>query len=292
MWIVAVALVGLLLLAIKWRAVSRGFRYRSGAPRPLLLPRVPTALRWLGVVVCLGGGAYLQAMPFLAAGTLAFAAGVVLAVRGPARRRAFVLPRAWRRHGREAFGDILRSSPRGAIAGCLLDGTSLLGAPLAAAAALGAVFLQRGLWTELDTPLVDAVGIDMALLFGAVFLTGRRGDLEPSPGAGAARLLARLWRALARAAKKAGSELYVLVGADEANGEARALRLVLAPPPAGTCSVEVALEAREGIRGWIMRPVARLRRKDGTEAEVRAWGGLGLARKLRRELRRAAELAA
>jgi len=289
--LVLLALVSLVALALKWRAGAAGYRGRDGAAEPLLLPRVPLVARAFVVTACIAVGVWLQSVPYLAAGTLAFAAGILLAVRGGGRRDERPLARAWWPCTREVLDDVVdedrrrdgrRSWPR------LLDGTSWTGVPVLALAGFGAVTLLQALWAESDTALWDAIAVDLVLVLAATLLTGRRRDVRPSAGAGSALVLRRGWKVLHRAAQAAGSDVRVLVGAASTEGNATDVRLAFVPPPPGTLRVEVAVMPVEGTFGWLARPVAEVRRVDGTVVSLRARGGRGLARRLRRFLARAA----
>jgi hypothetical protein len=251
---------------------------------------LPVPLRWLCVTLALAAGAALQSFCCLAAGTLAFATGVLLAVRGGRPAEDAPVPRAWRTQlpdDLEAMSRERRAPPSRWAR--LLDGTSLAGAPVALAAVAGAFLALRWLAGQMEAPLVDAAAIDLVLALAALFTTGRRLDLVPALGEGGLRTLARILAPLARVAKDASSEVRLLVGLAEDRKEVLDVRLVLVPPPAGTTCVEVCAIPRLGLAGFRVEPVACVRRSDGSTVHVGARGGRSLARRLGRALRRSRE---
>jgi hypothetical protein len=276
---IVVGLACLILLGFKWWVTGEGYPGTAGSAPALVLPRVPPLVRWTVVGACVVAGAWLQSASLLAAGTLAFAGGMLLGVRAPVRTADTAWPTTWTRTDREHLAELAArdTSGRRRLA-CWIDGTRPLGVfawIVAGGATAALVWLVR---TRGSSQLADTVATDAALTLAAVLLTARRRDVPPSCATGAAPLLARAAAALERL----GIGPLVVATGPVAGREPERLRLTIDPPPTGVAEVRVEVERREGLGGWFQTLSGVVVGCDGRVAEVHTRSPRALARRLAR----------
>ena len=281
------ALACLLLLAFKWWITGEGYPRTAGPAPALLLPHVPPLLRWAFLGAALLAGAWLQSASFLAAGSLAFAAGVLLSVRAPVRTVGERNLTHWWEGG-PAELVALAGSPHRARrrVAHLTDGTSLPGFVLLLVAAAGSAFLAQRFHGAVPSHVLDSIAIDAVLTMTALMLTARRRDLPPTTTRGAAPLFEALIHCFTTTADKLGSRPVVFAGGSEPKGEAESFRVKLEPPPRGTNEVTVDVEQCTGLGGWFLRLVGTIKTDDGTTITLRSRSPRTLARRLSRQLLR------
>lgn len=281
LWFMAMTLLCLLLLVLKSWATAHGYDGRDGVAPPLLLPKVPPTLRWTVVVIALAAGGWLQSSTFLAAGTLAVVAGLLLTLRGPSPRREEAPPLSWNvveLETLEALG-ARRSQGRRRWAAAL-DGTAPAGfvPALVLFGATGAIWWST---RPIDTMAIDALAMDLALTLAAVTFTGRRRDLLPSRLEGAAKLLSRAARKLP-SAPASDDEAAAVVQLGHDGDEAAPVEVRLTLRGGHSEEMIIATEPRLGLSGWSLELVARVPSDSGQRRDIRARRPGALVRRLRK----------
>lgn len=290
-FLLATGLVCTALLRFKAWITARGYHGRLAAAPMLVLPKVPPLLRWAFAAAFMLAGAWLQARSHLAAGSLSFAAGLMLSLRAPvseaevARRRR---PTAWRDVGLEALPALAGQRPRGRKRwAALVDGTTPVGFPISILALAGAAALVVATYEVLGGHSADGLAIDLGLTVAAVAFTGRRADALPCRSAGAAPLLLAVARKLGAhgAAQAAPARVLVAEAAAPETADAE-VRLELRPLGSGARRVEIRAEPVQGLGGWALALVADVTGPDGSVSTVRARRAGAIARRVRRTLGR------
>jgi hypothetical protein len=290
-FLLATGLACTALVMFKAWLTARGYHRRVGASSMLLLPKVPRALRWTFVAAFMLAGAWLQARSYLAAGALAFSAGLLLSLRAPARGLAVASrsrPTSWRDVGLDALAAMAGERARGRRRwASLADGTTPAGLPIAVLAVAGAAALVALTYDLLGGLSADGLAIDLGLTVAALAFTARRADAIPCRGAGAAALLLAVSRKLAarNPAQTAVARVLVAEGAAP-ESEGAEVRLELRPEEPGAGRVEIRAEPRQGVAGWSLALVADVTGPGGAVSTVRARRAGAIARRVGRTLGR------
>lgn len=282
------ALIGLgclLLMSLKTWITSSGFRGHTAPAPMLILSKVPPLLRWAVSGSAMLVGAWLQSSSFLAAGTLAFVAGVLLTLRGPVRTNPDGPPRHWKHDTLDALESLASRRPewrrRWAV---VVDGTTWAGIPLTIAALGGGVALLLWIDQTLGRLYVDGAALDLAMTAAALVWTSRRRDTLPCTGRGAASRLLKVSGLLAPSLQRWHSEPRVMISGNETEADPNEVRLTLSPPPQGTKELVVQARRVIGIRGWSSPLQADVVLDDGSKATIVANGPRALTRRLRRRV--------
>lgn len=285
-WYVLVVFACILLLALKAWVTSLGYAGRSSAAPPLLLPLVPPVIRWafLGGTMLIGG--WLQSSGFLAAGTLAFAAGVVLSLRGPNQQDRTDAPARWSpaEDDGATLTEAFRSRGRRRWA-TLFDGTTLAGVPLFVALTAGAVAGMMRLQEHLGLAAIEGLIIDVTLTLVAFGFTARQRDITPDLRESTTKSLIRLRTKLTKLTEASGASPRIELGFNEEGDRIDALRIAFSPAPQDLDGLFIQPHPHLGTFGWSQRLVATLIDGNGRRRQLDARTASHLARKIRRTLK-------
>jgi hypothetical protein len=261
-----------LLLLFKYWLTADGYPGRPIPPRLVLVPHVPATLRWTTVAVALAAGLWLQITTSVAAGTLAFAAGVLLTLRGRAPLPTQLNYTCWKDVSAEAGPPRPRPGRGRVRLAPWFDATSLPGALVAVAMVTALIELGRATdWTAEDSTSL-ALGLDLALTLGALLLTGRRRDSIPTvwPASWTWKQLRSAQQQLVATLAQDGCNVVCQEGATADGAPAETLRLICQPPPTGTQEVTLTVEPRLSLHGWKLTVIGQLRTDGG---ELHRWQG-------------------
>jgi hypothetical protein len=261
-WIAAGLLIALayaMLVALKWRAISRACRARRATPRALVplgvalrAPLAGSALAGAAGVAVLTEHATLAGL--LLVGALGLATHLTpraaVPLRGPGRWLPLGDEEAFRKSKRKHPGRWLDA---GAWSGFLVF--ALL---LAAACAFGLCLLPRSPYQA----LLVVLGSSCLL---PIFCTGRAGELPPDAAREPRTVL--LWLAK-KLRKDASLKVVAWARIPEGMVEPDELRLLVVPRrrAGGLSAIEVGLEYHHGGGGSIALPCVIVRAADGSDA--------------------------